>query len=53
MLWIFPMHPSYPGPHYHTRAPLPAQLHFPSQEYSADVGLYLAATRYSLFLLRS
>lgn len=29
------------------------QLRFPSQEYSADAGLYLAATRYSLFSLRS
>lgn len=30
----------------------PAQLHFPSQEYSTDAGLYLAAAvRYSLFSL--
>lgn len=56
MLWIFPMVPQVPQsslsqPPWHHCQP---QLHFPSQEYSADVGLYLAATaRYSLFSLRS
>lgn len=40
-----------PQPRWHGCQP---QLHFPSQEYSADAGLYLAATaRYSLFSLRS
>lgn len=52
MHWTFPRYPSVSATV--TLALPPAPARFPSQEYSADAGLYLAATaRYSLFSLRS